>query len=176
MTGITRPVYRRYAPSFSSVTPGATARCEIPVGMTEHQWLLVYGGATLAQLTGIRVIIDERVVMAYASGTDLDTDCQFLGMPAANGSVAIMFDRYGLKNRPAVEFSALGTGIVSLDGAGNRQTPNNMRIEVDIDAAAVLPTLELRLKETEPQPSGLILRSEERRVGKECRSRWSPYH
>ena len=23
---------------------------------------------------------------------------------------------------------------------------------------------------------GLILRSEERRVGKECRSRWSPYH
>ena len=25
-------------------------------------------------------------------------------------------------------------------------------------------------------PSGLKLRSEERRVGKECRSRWSPYH
>ena len=23
---------------------------------------------------------------------------------------------------------------------------------------------------------GLIIRSEERRVGKECRSRWSPYH
>ena len=26
------------------------------------------------------------------------------------------------------------------------------------------------------QLSGLLLRSEERRVGKECRSRWSPYH
>src|SRR3712207_8189009 len=24
--------------------------------------------------------------------------------------------------------------------------------------------------------SGLVVRSEERRVGKECRSRWSPYH
>ena len=24
--------------------------------------------------------------------------------------------------------------------------------------------------------SGKLLRSEERRVGKECRSRWSPYH
>ena len=24
--------------------------------------------------------------------------------------------------------------------------------------------------------AGLLLRSEERRVGKECRSRWSPYH
>ena len=25
-------------------------------------------------------------------------------------------------------------------------------------------------------PPGLLSRSEERRVGKECRSRWSPYH
>ena len=25
-------------------------------------------------------------------------------------------------------------------------------------------------------PSVVLLRSEERRVGKECRSRWSPYH
>jgi len=25
-------------------------------------------------------------------------------------------------------------------------------------------------------PSTLLARSEERRVGKECRSRWSPYH
>ena len=31
---------------------------------------------------------------------------------------------------------------------------------------------------TGPQGKGLALRfrSEERRVGKECRSRWSPYH
>ena len=27
-----------------------------------------------------------------------------------------------------------------------------------------------------PEPNGYVLRSEERRVGKECRSRWSPYH
>ena len=26
------------------------------------------------------------------------------------------------------------------------------------------------------QPRGGVTRSEERRVGKECRSRWSPYH
>ena len=25
-------------------------------------------------------------------------------------------------------------------------------------------------------PTGAVIRSEERRVGKECRSRWSPYH
>ena len=28
----------------------------------------------------------------------------------------------------------------------------------------------------EPLPFVNIIRSEERRVGKECRSRWSPYH
>ena len=27
-----------------------------------------------------------------------------------------------------------------------------------------------------PYVSELVMRSEERRVGKECRSRWSPYH
>ena len=27
-----------------------------------------------------------------------------------------------------------------------------------------------------PDPAGVRSRSEERRVGKECRSRWSPYH
>ena len=29
---------------------------------------------------------------------------------------------------------------------------------------------------TAPGTTGRLLRSEERRVGKECRSRWSPYH
>ena len=28
----------------------------------------------------------------------------------------------------------------------------------------------------EPQILAVLKRSEERRVGKECRSRWSPYH
>ena len=27
-----------------------------------------------------------------------------------------------------------------------------------------------------PEPGDVVVRSEERRVGKECRSRWSPYH
>ena len=31
-------------------------------------------------------------------------------------------------------------------------------------------------QEVEEYAQGLVLRSEERRVGKECRSRWSPYH
>ena len=36
---------------------------------------------------------------------------------------------------------------------------------------------QIYLKLENLNPSGsILLRSEERRVGKECRSRWSPYH
>ena len=34
----------------------------------------------------------------------------------------------------------------------------------------------LRFEKDTPLPKELQTRSEERRVGKECRSRWSPYH
>ena len=33
-----------------------------------------------------------------------------------------------------------------------------------------------RVREDVEATLGVLLRSEERRVGKECRSRWSPYH
>src|ERR1044072_8825045 len=41
------------------------------------------------------------------------------------------------------------------------------------------PTVELFARPLHPYSEGLLAsvpRSEERRVGKECRSRWSPYH
>ena len=38
------------------------------------------------------------------------------------------------------------------------------------------PTLTLKDAEAIEKNASGILRSEERRVGKECRSRWSPYH
>ena len=36
--------------------------------------------------------------------------------------------------------------------------------------------LDYTIASTEAEPPALYARSEERRVGKECRSRWSPYH
>ena len=56
----------------------------------------------------------------------------------------------------------------------------------DLGQTVVIPKLEGRWCEScgslipdgaETCPNcGFLLRSEERRVGKECRSRWSPYH
>ena len=41
-------------------------------------------------------------------------------------------------------------------------------------AAVIL--LMVFIVKVEPPAEGISRRSEERRVGKECRSRWSPYH
>ena len=44
-------------------------------------------------------------------------------------------------------------------------------------AASLSAEAQTQTYETEfARPLNEVLRSEERRVGKECRSRWSPYH
>src|SRR2546425_10040956 len=49
---------------------------------------------------------------------------------------------------------------------------------VDVNAASLDFDLTRRLEISDPELAWLVgaARSEERRVGKECRSRWSPYH
>ena len=44
-----------------------------------------------------------------------------------------------------------------------------------VNTIIIAPTRELA-KQIDMQIEGFSYRSEERRVGKECRSRWSPYH
>ena len=57
------------------------------------------------------------------------------------------------------------TGIHRYEGTGVRKT----EMATQYRKAYVPVTLDV-------DKEGAILRSEERRVGKECRSRWSPYH
>jgi hypothetical protein len=47
-----------------------------------------------------------------------------------------------------------------------------------IDNGQYLKTMEMLRKDSysDLDPDEFLTRSEERRVGKECRSRWSPYH
>ena len=42
--------------------------------------------------------------------------------------------------------------------------------------AQILQNAIREIRKLSPQVRVEVLRSEERRVGKECRSRWSPYH
>src|ERR1035437_1441657 len=76
----------------------------------------------------------------------------------------------------------------SLDAAGERgakpiRTLKDIRGEgvvrqrwdISCGAAALSTLLTYDFKENKPE-TAIVVRSEERRVGKECRSRWSPYH
>ena len=47
----------------------------------------------------------------------------------------------------------------------------------EVGTLAVMAARRILKKEIKPEDhKGIRSRSEERRVGKECRSRWSPYH
>ena len=46
-------------------------------------------------------------------------------------------------------------------------------VDLRSNQISLKPPLKINLKTTDPT---FVMRSEERRVGKECRSRWSPYH
>src|SRR5690554_7295197 len=51
-------------------------------------------------------------------------------------------------------------------------------LKLNIDGESQIVTLKPSGEKTITTPKGSVMwgRSEERRVGKECRSRWSPYH
>ena len=68
-----------------------------------------------------------------------------------------------------------GTGKTAAFGI-----PMIQRIDPDIEGVQCIilcPTRELAIQAAEElRKFAKFMRSEERRVGKECRSRWSPYH
>src|SRR5256886_8061200 len=64
------------------------------------------------------------------------------------------------------------TGDRGVGGSAPATSQEESSVHVDPEAYKGRPVSEVR---TELEGLGLA-RSEERRVGKECRSRWSPYH
>ena len=64
-------------------------------------------------------------------------------------------------------------GVIEVSGSKNAGLPIMV-------AAAILGTTDSRITNVpdlqDIHTMARLLRSEERRVGKECRSRWSPYH
>ena len=68
----------------------------------------------------------------------------------------------------------LATRCAMLEGTRTGVEARNDRVPLSEEEERILSEIEERLSETDPD---LVReRSEERRVGKECRSRWSPYH
>src|SRR3712207_9145118 len=78
--------------------------------------------------------------------------------------------------------NVLDNGILLKSGTGELEilefVINNKHYAINIIKVKEVVEVDnlTELPDSHPAIAGLILRSEERRVGKECRSRWSPYH
>ena len=73
---------------------------------------------------------------------------------------------------------------LALPGAFTYRVPPTLVNQVGVGFRVLVPLgkrkfytgIVVRVHQQEPTEGREIKRSEERRVGKECRSRWSPYH
>src|SRR2546426_12296123 len=86
--------------------------------------------------------------------------------------------RLGAKDA-LVPVEVIPTGAISLDAAlGVGGMPRGRVVEIFGPESSGKTTLALHVVAEAQQRGGMaaFVRSEERRVGKECRSRWSPYH
>src|SRR5260370_28349002 len=79
-----------------------------------------------------------------------------------------------------VQTCALPISVPEYESAPVSEPVDNWFARVDRSvgmAAATVPSGDSRIEDALPPPNVSDKhRSEERRVGKECRSRWSPYH
>src|SRR3712207_8871037 len=78
------------------------------------------------------------------------------------------------------EFKRHGVGLIALDSI-TEDTPYGELLENMLDNFSEFERFMIadrmrRGKRSKSKQGKLVARSEERRVGKECRSRWSPYH
>src|SRR5476649_2480433 len=87
-----------------------------------------------------------------------------LGDDATVQEAAELLVNTGVSAMPVLDKDGIMIGIVSEADLIRRASPEAWQRELSDDAA-------IASDQTRP-----VTRSEERRVGKECRSRWSPYH
>ena len=124
------------------------------------------GWVTAALWVGISLAESASWAIVAGTGSRLLVVVAVLGVAAACGATACVLSRRTLS---ALVLLGLVCGIVlgSLYWAHWRSEAAALR-----SAGSKRWALEVLADET----TGRFGRSEERRVGKECRSRWSPYH
>src|SRR5258708_33276799 len=104
-----------------------------------------------------------------------------LARPGGNAT-GLTFFEFSVVGKMLEVLKQIAPGVSRVALASNPDNLSNLGFLRVIEAAA--PTLATELTkvpvrsaaEIEPAFATIARRSEERRVGKECRSRWSPYH
>lgn len=130
---------KRYVntPAFEGVAAGQTARLRLPTIGNIHGVNISYTNVTLAQMTDIKVKINNRVIFT-GTGTQLDALNRNRGLTAAGGILAFYFDRYNLMSRDMEMITAIRAGRPD---PTTGVTISEVMIEIAIDAAATGVTL-----------------------------------
>jgi hypothetical protein len=135
----------RELPAVDNVAAGATATQRLPIGPTYDLIQLVYTGVTRAQINGIRVVVNGKVIQKFTEADRLQDINDYYGRPDTSGVVTLYFWRPEMDGVARQRLTALGTLDVQ-----------TAAIEIDIDAAAVGTTLKCLALQSEPAPLGLI--------------------
>lgn len=144
---------------FENVAAGTTARVALPMGSTFLDSEIEFTGVTLAEMTEIRVLINQDVRHRY-SGTELDKVLQYNGFPNATattpGFLTVPYGRFGLKTLGNEVITALQTGDTDPETG---QVITSIEIEIDIAGTAAAPNFTLYNNTSSPvgQGPGLIL-------------------
>lgn len=143
--------------SVSNVAAGYPTLIDMPLGKTYHALNITYSGVTLAQMEGIRVFANGKLLQRYLSGTVLDKMNQFSGHAASSGVLSLDFDRFNMSNIPARELTGIGTNM-----PGDDMPIYELRTEIDIASAASAPAIAVSAERSAPSKSGLLKKVENR--------------
>src|SRR5258707_10539408 len=156
----------------------------MPVGQgTNLRWFQREGVLTLGEVIDIGIQVAEALEYSHSRGVihrDIKPE-NIMGVREDGGRVRVRIIDFGLA-RGATESRITKTGTIA--GTLSYMSPEQVAAS-DVDHRSDIYSLGTVLYECltgEPPFSGELqsilyrIRSEERRVGKECRSRWSPYH
>ena len=119
-----------------------------------------------AAATARTQLVAERLQVAGDAALALRSDAVVASLLRVGGArSAVLYDDEGNRLGEATFLPDAGGAPARLRAESR---PRDGRALVDVEPGAASPELGVSL--------ALAGRSEERRVGKECRSRWSPYH
>ena len=112
----------------------------------------------------------------FITDTALVENCKILYNRARRGGGAVALDKFGV-----IRNCILFKNINDVAPSGEQEYPGGGIFVSDHSFGVMIQNCRLTRNRTENSGGGIFVdglatRSEERRVGKECRSRWSPYH
>ena len=123
-----------------------------------------------------RVTVTEAN-LNYIGSITIDEDLLDAANLIANEKVSIVNNNNGERFETYIIKGERGSGVVCLNGAAARKAqPGDIIIVMSYAMMDFEEAKTFKPSVVFPDTATNKLRSEERRVGKECRSRWSPYH